>query len=158
MIAQSLGGMEIVVGMSSLAGGLVLEDKSELVQGSELPINYLFASTPMPLTSNVYHVGRGINTISRHDCRDHASSCINSREPYPALRTLVERLEGVSRDADELDEWYHSNSLFGFAITAHSDRIIRMGRLEQDVVLNRILSMGIYDWKDMDKQGGVRPT
>ena len=59
MIAQSLGGMEIVVGMSSLAGGLVL-DKSELVQGSELPINYLFASTLMPLTSNVYHVGRGI--------------------------------------------------------------------------------------------------
>ena len=56
MIVQSVGGMEIVVGMSSLAGGLVL-DKSELVQGSKLPINYLFASTPMPLTSNVYHVG-----------------------------------------------------------------------------------------------------
>ena len=46
MIAQSLGGMEIVVRMSSLTGGLVL-NKSELVQGSELPINYLFASTPM---------------------------------------------------------------------------------------------------------------
>ena len=44
MIVQPLGGMEIVVGMSSLAGRLVL-DKSELVQGSELPINYLFAST-----------------------------------------------------------------------------------------------------------------
>ena len=29
-----------------------------------------------------------------------------------------------------------------------------MGRLEQDVVLNHILSMGIYDWKDMNKQGG----
>ena len=103
MIVQSLGGMEIVVGMSSLAGGLVL-DKSELVQGSKLPINYPFTSTPMPLTSNVYHVGRGINTISRHDCCDHASSRINSREPYPALRTLVEHSEGVSRDADELDE------------------------------------------------------
>ena len=125
MIVQSLGGMEIVVGMSSLAGGLVL-DKSELVQGSELPINYLFASTPMPLTSNVYHIGRGIDTISRHDCCDHASSRINSCEPYPALRTLVERLEGVSRDADELDEWYHSDSLFGFAIAAHSDRIVQM--------------------------------
>ena len=99
MIAQSLGGMKIVVGMSSLAGGLVL-DKSKLVQGSELPINFLFTSTPMPLTSNVYHVGQGIDTISRHDCRDHTSSCINSREPYPALRTLVEHLEGVSRDAD----------------------------------------------------------
>ena len=44
MIVQSVGGVEIVVGMSSLAGGLVL-DKSELVQESELPINYLFAST-----------------------------------------------------------------------------------------------------------------
>ena len=55
MIAQSLGGMEIVIGMSSLAGGLVL-DKSKLVQGSELPINYLFTSTPMPLTSNTYHI------------------------------------------------------------------------------------------------------
>ena len=52
---SSLGGMEIVVGMSSLAGGLVL-DKSKLVQGSELPINYLFTSTPMPLTSNTYHI------------------------------------------------------------------------------------------------------
>ena len=153
MIAQSLGGMEIVVGMSSLAGGLVL-DKSELVQGSELPINYLFASTPMPLISNVYHVGQGISTISWHDCHDHASSHIDSREPYPVLRTLVERSEGVSRDADELDEWYHSDSLFRFAITAHSDRIVRMGHIEQDVVLNRILVMGIYDWKDMDKQGG----
>ena len=77
MITQSLGEMEIVVGMSSLAGGLVL-DKSELVQRSELPINYLFASTPMPLTSNVYHIGRGINTISQHDCCDHASSHIDS--------------------------------------------------------------------------------
>ena len=153
MITQSLGGMEIVVGMSSLAGGLVL-DKSELIQGSELPINYLFTSTPMPLTSNVYHVGRGINTISRHDRHDHASSRIDSCEPYPVLRTLVECLEGVSRDADELDEWYHSNFLFRFTITAHSDRIVQMGRLEQDVVLNRILSMGIYNWKDTDKQGG----
>ena len=54
MMAQSLGGMEVIVGMSSLTGGLVL-DKSELVQGSELPIKYLFASSPMPLTSNVYH-------------------------------------------------------------------------------------------------------
>ena len=108
----------------------------------------------MPLTSNVYHIGRGINTISQHDRRDHTSSCINCREPYPVLRTLVERLEGVSRDADELDEWFHSDALFGFAIAAHSDRVVRMGRIEQDVVLNQILSMGIYDWKDMDKQGG----
>ena len=153
MIAQSLGGMEIVVGMSLLAGGLVL-DKSELVQGSKLPINYLFASTPIPLISNVYHVGRGIDTMSWHDCRDHASSCVDSREPYPALCTLVERSEGVSRDSDELDEWFHSDALFGFAIAAHSDRVVRMGHIEWDMVLNRILSMGIYDWKDTDKQGG----
>ena len=26
--------------------------------------------------------------------------------------------------------------------------------LTRDVVLNHILSMGIYDWKDTDKQGG----
>ena len=135
MIAQSLGGMEIGVGMSSLAGVLVL-DKSELVQGSKLPINYFSTSTPMPLTSNVYYIGRGIDTISRHDCRDHASSHINCCEPYPALRTLVERSEGVSRDADELDEWFHSDALFGFAIAAHSDRVIWMGRIERDVVLN----------------------
>ena len=90
----------------------------------------------MPLTSNVYYVGQGIGTISRHNRRDHTSSCIDCREPYPALRTLVERSEGVSRDADELDEWFHSNALFGFAIAAHSDRIVRMGRIEQDVVLN----------------------
>ena len=108
----------------------------------------------MPLTSNVYHVGQGIDTISRHDCCDHAGSCIDSHEPYPVLRTLVERLEGVSRDADKLDEWYHSDSLFRFAITAHSDRIVWMGHLERDVVLNCILSMGIYNWKDTDKQGG----
>ena len=108
----------------------------------------------MPLTSNVYHVGRGINTISRHDCRDHASSRIDSREPYPVLCTLVECSEGVSRDADELDEWYHSDSLFRFTIAAHLDRIVWMGRLEWDVVLNQILLMGIYDWKDTDKQGG----
>ena len=90
----------------------------------------------MPLTSNVYHVGRGINTISRHDRCDHASSRINSHEPYPALRTLVEHSEGVSRDADELDEWFHSNALFGFAIATHSDRVVRMGRIERDMVLN----------------------
>ena len=108
----------------------------------------------MPLTSNVYHVGRGINTISRHDRHDHASSRVDGCEPYPALCTLVECSEGVSRDADKLDEWFHSDALFGFAIAAHSDRVIRMGCIEQDVVLNRILSMGIYDWKDMDKQGG----
>ena len=108
----------------------------------------------MPLTSNVYCIERGISTISRHDRRDHASSCVNSCEPYPALRTLVEHSEGASRDADELDEWFHSDALLGFAIAAHSDRVVRMGRIERDVVLNRILSMGIYDWKDTDKQGG----
>ena len=95
----------------------------------------------MPLTSNVYHAGRGIDTISRHDRCDHPSSHIDSCEPYPALCTLVERSEGVSRDADELDEWFHSNALFGFAIATHLDRIVRMGRLEWDVVLNRILSI-----------------
>ena len=105
----------------------------------------------MPLTSNVYHIGQGIDTISRHDHCDHPSSRLNNCEFYPVLRTLVEHVEGISRDADELDEWYNSNSLFGFAIAAHLDRIVRMGCLEQDVVLNRILSMGIYDWKDMDK-------
>ena len=108
----------------------------------------------MPLTSNVYHVGQGIDTISRRDRHDHASSRIDCREPYPALCILVERSEGVSRDADELDEWFHSDALFGFAIAAHSDRIIQMGSIERDVVLNRILSMGIYDWKDTDKQRG----
>ena len=70
------------------------------------------------------------------------------------LHTLVERTEGVSRDADKLDEWYNSDSLFWFAIAAHSDRIVRVGHLERDVVLNCILSMGIYNWKDTDKQGG----
>ena len=90
----------------------------------------------MPLTSKVYHVGRGIDTISRHDCRDHASSRIDCREPYPVLHTLVECLEGVSRDPDELDEWFHSDALFGFTIAAHSDRVVRMGRIERDVVLN----------------------
>ena len=66
----------------------------------------------------------------------------------------MERSEGVSRDADELDEWYHSDALFGFTIATHLDRVVRMDRLERDVVLNRILLMGIYDWKDTDKQGG----
>ena len=66
----------------------------------------------------------------------------------------MECSEGVSRDADELDEWYHSNALFGFTIAAHSDRVVWMGHIERDMVLNRILSMGIYDWKDTDKQGG----
>ena len=108
----------------------------------------------MPLTSNVYHVGQGINTISWHDRRDHAGSRIDSCEPYPVLCTLVECSEGVGRDADELDEWYHSDALFGFAIAAHSDRVVQMGHIERDVVLNRILLMGIYDWKDTDKQGG----
>ena len=109
---------------------------------------------PMPLTNNVYHVGQGISTISRHDCHDHTSSHVDSHEPYPALRTLVERSEGASRDADELDEWFHSDALFRFTIAAHSDRVIQMGHIERDVVLNRILSMGIFDWKDTDKQGG----
>ena len=66
----------------------------------------------------------------------------------------MECAEGISRDADELDKWYNSDSLFGFTTAAHSDRIVWMDRLEQDVVLNCILSMGIYDWKDTDKQGG----
>ena len=62
--------------------------------------------------------------------------------------------EGVSRDADELDKWHNSDSLFRFAIATHLDRIVRMDCLEQDMVLNQILSMGIYNWKDLDKQGG----
>ena len=42
----------------------------------------------------------------------------------------------LRRDADELDEWFHSDALFGFAIAAHLDRVVRMGRIERDVVLN----------------------
>ena len=108
----------------------------------------------MPLNNNVYHVGSGIDTISRHDRRNHPGSRLNPSKPYPSLRSLVERTEGVSHNADELDEWHNSDTLFGLAIAAHSDRIVRMGRLERDAVLNRILSMGIYDWMDPDKQGG----
>ena len=107
----------------------------------------------MPLISNVYHVGQGIDTISWHDCCDHPSSHLDNHQPYPALCTLVEHAEGISRDANELDEWYNSNSLFRFAITAHSDKIVWMHCLERDVFLNHILSMGIYNWKDTDKQG-----
>ena len=60
MIAQSLGGMEIVVGMSSLTGGLVL-DKKRTGPGKRTPHQLsLHFNLPMPLTSNVYHVGRGI--------------------------------------------------------------------------------------------------
>ena len=66
----------------------------------------------------------------------------------------MERSEGVSRDTDELDEWFHSDALFGFTIAAHLDRVVQMGRIERDVVLNWILSIGIYNWKDTDKQGG----
>ena len=107
MMAQSLGGMEIVVGMSLLAGGFVL-DKKRTGPGKQTPHQQsLRFNLPMPLTSNVYHVGQSINTISRHDHCDHASSHINSHEPYPGLRTLVEHSEGVSRDADELDEWHN---------------------------------------------------
>ena len=62
--------------------------------------------------------------------------------------------EGVNRDADELDKWHNSDSPFRFAIATHLDRIVQMDCLEQDMVLNQILSMGIYDWKDLDKQGG----
>ena len=102
-------------------------------------------SHPMPLSNNVYHVGQGINTISRHDCCDHPSNNIDNCQAYPALCTLVERTEGISRDADELDKWYNSDSLFGFAIATHLDRIIQMDCLEWDVVLNCILLMGIYN-------------
>ena len=44
--------------------------------------------------------------------------------------------EGVSRDADELDEWHNGDSLFEFAIAAHSDRIVQMDCLERDMVLS----------------------
>ena len=108
----------------------------------------------MPLNNNVYHVGSGIDTISWHDCRNHPGSRLNPSEPYPSLCSLVERTEGVSRNADELDEWHNSDALFGLAIATHSDRIIQMGHLERDAVLNRVLSMRIYNWMDLDKQGG----
>ena len=50
------------------------------------------------------------------------------------LRTLVERSEGASRDANALDEWFHSDALFKFAIATHSDRVVRMGHIEWDTL------------------------
>ena len=85
----------------------------------------------MPLNNNVYHVGRGINTISQHDHHNHPSSHIDACEPYPALHVLVEQMEGISRDADELIKWHNTNTLFRFTIAAHLDRIVWMDRLEQ---------------------------
>ena len=129
MMVQSLGGMEGIVEMEFAHGGSVL-NKSKPVQESKLPINYLWPSLPMPLNNNVYHVGRGINTISWHDHCNHPSSRINTRKPYPALHVLVEHVESISRDADELVEWHNSNTLFRFAIAAHSNRSVQMDCLE----------------------------
>ena len=61
MIVQSLGGMKIVMGMSSLTGGLVL-DKSELVQGSELPVR---ATLPSALNMiNASSVGKLVQLVT----------------------------------------------------------------------------------------------
>ena len=104
MIAQSLGGMEIVVGMSLLAGGLVL-DKKRTGPGKRTPHQLsLHFNSYASYQQCLSHWAR----YSRHDRCDHASSRVDSCEPYPTLRTLVERSEGVSRDANELDEWFHT--------------------------------------------------
>ena len=153
-MAQSLGGMEVIVGVSSLAGGLVL-DKKRTGPGKrtphQIPLRHHFLCL---LPAMFIMLGEVSTPSAGMIVVITLAADINSHESYPVLCTLVERVEGVSRDADELDKWYNSDSLFGFAITTHSDRIVQMGRLEWDVVLNHILLMGIYNWKDTDKQGG----
>ena len=109
----------------------------------------------MPLTSNVYHIGRGINTISWHDCCDHTSSRVDSHEPYPALHTRVERSEEVSRDADELDEWYHSDALFGFTIAAQLEGIVEEQRRTSEDFKDQ---MSILVSKLLERDSNVRQS
>ena len=135
MIAQSLGGMEIAVGMSLLAGGLVL-DKKQTGPGKRTPHQLSLHFNFLCLLPAMFIMLGEVSTPSAGMIVVITLAAVSTVEPYPALHTLVERSEGASRDADKLDEWFHSDALFGFAIATHSDRVVQMGRIERDVVLN----------------------
>jgi len=115
----------------------------------------------MPLNGNNYHLGNMHATIHRHDTRTHTCSCILGADPYLPASALVTCMERDSRYSDGLLEFHNSDVLWDFAISSaidlccHAVVICHEGYSHTDeLMLNHLLHMGIYDWDGADRSGG----
>lgn len=115
----------------------------------------------MPYINNTYYAANpenrvryGDSTITRIDRRSFPNNRINGTGPYPSLESLVLRMERESGGRDELSEFYNSDAIFGFAIRAEIQHRANRTENVENRQLNRVLDIGLYDWKGNDRSGG----
>ena len=111
-------------------------------------------SRSMSIIGNAYKLPNCPSTISHHDSRVYDCGCIDASTPYPSCGDILASVSAEFWGGDSLEECHNRNALFGFVIRSHLDWVVRHGRLSGDNVLNRIVSIGLYDWSGLDHQGG----
>ena len=108
----------------------------------------------MSIIGNVYKLSNCPSTISRHDSRVYDGGRIDASTPYPSCCDILVSVSVEFGGGDSLEECHNRDALFGFTIRSHLDRVAHRGHLSSDNILNRIVSIGLYDWSGLDHQGG----
>ena len=108
----------------------------------------------MSIIGNAYKLSNSPLTISRHNTRVYDCGRIDGSIAYPPCQSILASVSAEQGAGNALEECYHRDALFGFAIRSHLDCIARRGRIANDPVLDRIVRIRLYDWSGLDCQGG----
>ena len=108
----------------------------------------------MSIINNAYKVLDCPSTISWYNCWNHDLSCIDGSAPYPSCKDILVQVLAEHGNCDSLEDCYNSDALFGFAIRSHLDSVARQSQIENNYIITRVLDIGLYDWKALDRQGG----
>ena len=108
----------------------------------------------MSIIGHVYKLPNSPSAISRHDTRVYDCSRIDGTVDYPLCQAILASVSAEQGESYLLEECYHRDALFGFAICGHLDCVGRCGHLSNNHILDRIMSIELYDWSGLDCQGG----
>ena len=108
----------------------------------------------MSIIGHVYKLPNSPSTIFRHNTRVYDCGCIDGTVDYPSCQAILASVSAEQGASDLLEECYHRDVLFGFAICGHLDCVGCHGHLSNDHILDCIVSIGLYDWSGLDRQGG----
>ena len=108
----------------------------------------------MSIIGNAYKLSNCPSTISCHDSRVYDCGCIDASAPYLSCRDILASVSAEYGGGDSLEECHNRNALFRFVIRSHLDQVARRGRLSGDNILDRIVSIRLYNWSGLDHQGG----
>ena len=108
----------------------------------------------MSIIGNAYKLSNSPSTISRHDTCVYDCGRIDGTVDYLLCQAILASVSAEQGASNSLEECYHHDAFFGFAIRGHLDWVARRGQMANDHILNRIVRIGFYNWSRLDRQGG----